>query len=372
MASLTTAAVASGLKALAERVLQMIDEYKALLVDVDNMRITVISAREFGAIFSNRTFDLSDKDDARLHQTLQFLEADVNTLRQKLQELTQERTGKFGKLKQMFTGKSIDTVLQPYLRAVKDRVNELDKQQDHTKKESRFDAGNLLKKEAKEFWNTNFGSEHLDVEWRGKFLLAMEKYFSQPLCHLEEELRLFFRLQHGVSSVSVEQFRRFLVCFGPFGSCYLTVERILALRCFYGVMSREGSETELSSKVASKLESGKSIEEVYGMYLLRFSDHELDTLVLCRVDPSETGKKYSIAHRKIKFWTPTGKFYTKMSSITKVPEVSYSSVLELLVNDKKLKEGCKVHSKAVQDHLDRLENTKEGVADSSYGEGGYY
>ena len=85
----------------------MIDEYKALLVDVDNMRITVISAREFGAIFSNRTFDLSDKDDARLHQTLQFLEADVNTLRQKLQELTQERTGKFGKLKQMFTGKSI-------------------------------------------------------------------------------------------------------------------------------------------------------------------------------------------------------------------------------------------------------------------------
>eukprot|EP00505_MAST-04D_sp_SCG-Rhode-Island_P005195 Stramenopile-MAST_4_protein_5195 len=139
MASLTTAAVASGLKALAERVLQMIDEYKALLVDVDNMRITVISAREVGAIFSNRTFDLSDKDDARLHQTLQFLEADVNTLRQKLQELTQERTGKFGKLKQMFTGKSIDTVLQPYLRAVKDRVNELDKQQDHTKKESRFD-----------------------------------------------------------------------------------------------------------------------------------------------------------------------------------------------------------------------------------------
>ena len=152
MASLTTATIAGGLKDVALRVLEMIDEYKALLVDAESMRITVVSAHEFGAIFSNRAFDLSDKDDARLHQALQFLEADINALHQRLKVLTQERTTKFGKLKQMLTGKSIDTVLQPYLKAVQDRVKELDKQQDHTKKESRFDAGNLLKKEAKIFW----------------------------------------------------------------------------------------------------------------------------------------------------------------------------------------------------------------------------
>jgi hypothetical protein len=373
----TAAGVAKKIASGANFILAAINENEKLVYNISRARDTLKWSSECAEYLASKIIDEMNEKDKLFHTAIISLLESIERLQLLLEKLSVKNDTLMKKAVSFFTAKDRNERLDRYFNDIDNCLLRLKYQHQIVREQDKVDAGKVLKNgPASEFWNTNFGSNNIEVKWE-VFLLAMENRFEQPYRVLEEEMKFFFQIPKGSSTnlnFSHLQLANGLKWFGPFEDFDKSFKNILTLNCFSGLLSREEAEADLKKRANMRISvDGIAKAENAGLYILRFSA-ENSCLVISRIDPllEKLGGVYNIQHRKIRIHEATKRFYTKLDPRSKWPVTSFESVHALLINDKKLQLGCKIPRKEIQRFINHEEDKLAGKSDSLYGgEEGY-